>query len=110
MSNMTLFCCVLGALGHVFGSTKPLPEMVHEQHDPILLHSGCPGACLCQSHCRKWYMGNMTLFCCILGALGHVLGSTKPLPEMAHEQHDPILLHSGCPGACLWQYQTNCRK
>ena len=48
MSNMTLFCCVLGALGHVFGSTKPLPEMVHEQHDPILLHSGCPGTCLWQ--------------------------------------------------------------
>ena len=51
-------------------------------------------------------MSNMTLFCCVLGALGHVFGSTKPLPEMVHEQHDPILLRSGCPGACLWQYKT----
>ena len=51
-------------------------------------------------------MSNMTLFCCILGALGHVFGRTKPLPEMVHEQHDPILLRSGCPGAFLWQYKT----
>ena len=51
-------------------------------------------------------MSNMTLFCCILGALGHVFGSTKPLPEMVHEHHDPILVRSGCPGACLWQYKT----
>ena len=58
MSNMTLFCCVLGALGHVVGSTN---------------------------HCRKWYMSNMTLFYCILGALGHIFGSIMPLPEMVHE-------------------------